>query len=79
MHDAIVKGSLERLNPIMMTALTTGLALLPLALALDQPGSEIQAPMSIVILGGLLTATFLNMIVIPVLFERWGIGYKKSS
>ena len=74
LHKAIIQGSLERLNPIMMTALTTGLALLPLALALDQPGSEIQAPMSIVILGGLLTATFLNMIVIPVLFEKWGIG-----
>jgi len=72
-HNAILQGSLERLNPILMTALTTGLALLPLALALDQPGSEIQAPMSIVILGGLITATFLNMIVIPVLFEKWGI------
>jgi len=72
-HNAILQGSFERLNPILMTALTTGLALLPLALALDQPGSEIQAPMSIVILGGLITATFLNMIVIPVLFEKWGI------
>ena len=55
-----------------MTAMTTGLALLPLALASDQPGSEIQSPMSIVILGGLITATFLNMIVIPVLYEKWG-------
>ncbi len=73
LRDAVMQGSLERLNPILMTALTTGLALLPLALAMDQPGSEIQAPMSIVILGGLLTATFLNMIVIPVLFERWGV------
>ena len=76
LKDAVVQGSLERLNPIMMTALTTGLALLPLALAMDQPGSEIQAPMSIVILGGLLTATFLNMIVIPVLFEKWGFRNK---
>jgi CzcA family heavy metal efflux pump len=73
LRDAVMQGSLERLNPILMTALTTGLALLPLALAMGQPGSEIQAPMSIVILGGLLTATFLNMIVVPVLFERWGI------
>ncbi|KAA3614131.1 MAG: efflux RND transporter permease subunit [Calditrichaeota bacterium] len=73
LHDAVVQGSLERLNPILMTALTTGLALLPLALAIGEPGSEIQAPMSIVILGGLLTATFLNMIVIPVLFEKWGV------
>jgi CzcA family heavy metal efflux pump len=76
LRDAVVQGSLERLNPIMMTALTTGLALLPLALAIDQPGSEIQAPMSIVILGGLLTATLLNMIVIPVLFEKWGVTNK---
>jgi CzcA family heavy metal efflux pump len=75
-RDAVVQGSLERLNPIMMTALTTGLALLPLALAMDQPGSEIQAPMSVVILGGLITATFLNMIVIPVLFEKWGVMSK---
>jgi CzcA family heavy metal efflux pump len=73
LREAIIQGSVERLNPIMMTALTTGLALLPLALSTDQPGSEIQAPMSIVILGGLLTATFLNMIVIPVLFAKWGV------
>lgn len=73
--QAVIQGSLERLSPIIMTALTTGLALVPLALAMDKPGSEIQAPMSIVILGGLLTATFLNMIVIPVMFVKWG---KKS-
>ncbi len=73
LQEAIFQGSMERLNPILMTGLTTGFALLPLALAIDQPGSEIQAPMSIVILGGLLTATFLNMIVIPVLFEKWGV------
>jgi len=81
LREAVVQGSLERLNPIMMTALTTGLALLPLALAMNQPGSEIQAPMSIVILGGLLTATLLNMIVIPVLFEKWGAspGQKEKT
>ena len=73
LKEAVLQGSVERLNPILMTALTTGLALLPLALAADKPGSEIQAPMSIGILGGLLTATFLNMIVIPVLFQKWGI------
>jgi Cu(I)/Ag(I) efflux system membrane protein CusA/SilA len=55
-----------------MTALTAGLALIPLALASHKPGSEIQSPMSIVILGGLLTATFLNMIVIPVLYLLFG-------
>ena len=71
--EAVVQGSMERLSPVLMTAMTTGLALLPLALAGDQPGSEIQSPMSIVILGGLLTATFLNLIVIPVLFVKWGV------
>jgi Cu/Ag efflux pump CusA len=72
--EAVVKGSLERLSPIMMTALTTGLALLPLALAAGRPGNEIQAPMSLVILGGLFTATILNMVVIPVLFHHYGQG-----
>ncbi len=70
--DAVVQGSMERLSPVLMTALTTGLALLPLALAADQAGSEIQSPMSIVILGGLLTSTFLNLIVVPVLYLKWG-------
>ena len=60
-----------------MTALTTGLALVPLALAMDKPGSEIQAPMSLVILGGLFTATFLNMLVLPVMFHKWGIDKSK--
>ncbi len=73
--DAVVQGSMERLNPVLMTALTTGLALFPLAISGHKPGSEIQSPMSIVILGGLLTATFLNLIVVPVLFVKWG---KKS-
>ena len=70
--EAVIQGSQERLSPILMTALTTGLALTPLAFAGNQPGNEIQAPLSVVILGGLLTATFLNMIIIPVLFVMWG-------
>ena len=72
LREAVIQGSLERLNPILMTALTTGLALVPLALAGDMPGSELEAPMAIVILGGLTTATFLNLAVIPALFEKWG-------
>ncbi len=71
-RQAVVQGSLDRLNPILMTALTTGLALLPLALGADKPGNEIQAPLSIVVLGGLVTSTFLNLVVIPVVFEKWG-------
>ena len=68
----MIRGSLERINPILMTALTTGFALLPLALAQGEPGSEIEAPMSLVILGGLITASFLNLIIVPVLFRKWG-------
>ncbi|MBD3299431.1 MAG: hypothetical protein GF341_12295, partial [candidate division Zixibacteria bacterium] len=72
LYEAVVQGSMERLSPILMTAMTTGLALLPLALAADKPGSELQSPMAIVILGGLITATFLNLVVVPVLFLKWG-------
>jgi Cu/Ag efflux pump CusA len=70
--DAVVRGSHERLAPILMTALTAGLALVPLVLASDHPGNEIQSPMAQVILGGLLTSTFLNLVIVPVLFRRWG-------
>ena len=72
LEDAVRRGSLERLAPVLMTALTAGLALIPLVLAGGEPGNEIQSPMGQVILGGLLTSTFLNMVVVPVLFRRWG-------
>ena len=71
MRQAVFQGSMERLNPILMTALTAGLALIPLAFGGGEPGKEIQTPMAIVILGGLLTSTFLNMIVVPVIYERF--------
>jgi hypothetical protein len=73
-RDAVFQGSIERLNPILMTALTAALALLPLAMGGGEPGKEIQAPMAIVVLGGLLTSTALNMVVVPVLFLKYGVG-----
>jgi CzcA family heavy metal efflux pump len=65
MTEAIVKGSMERLVPILMTALSAALGLLPLALASGKPGSELLAPLAVVVLGGLLTSTFLNLFVVP--------------
>jgi len=70
--EAVRRATTERLVPILMTALATGLALVPLALAVGQPGSDIQAPMATVILYGLLTSTALNMIVVPALYLRFG-------
>lgn len=71
LRDAVLTGSLDRLVPILMTALTAGLALIPIVLASGQPGNEIQAPMSAVILGGLTSSTLLNLLVIPPLFARF--------
>lgn len=68
LHEAVVKGSLDRLNPILMTALSSALALIPLAINGDLPGNEIQSPMATVILGGLLTSTFLNGFIIPIIY-----------
>jgi CzcA family heavy metal efflux pump len=73
LQEAVRRGSEERLAPVLMTALTAGLALIPLVIAGDRPGNEIQSPMGQVILGGLLSSTFLNLVVVPVLFERWGL------
>jgi len=68
----VMRGARERIAPIMMTALTTGLALLPLILAGDIPGQEIEYPMAVVILGGLVTSTLLNLLVVPTLYLRFG-------
>lgn len=68
-ENSIIHGSLDRLNPILMTALCSGLALIPLALQGDLPGNEIQSPMAKVILGGLLTSTLLNMYIVPIIYR----------
>jgi Cu/Ag efflux pump CusA len=68
LNESIISGSIDRLNPILMTALTAALALIPLALGGDKPGNEIQSPMAIVILGGLLSSTLLNIFIIPSVY-----------
>ena len=68
LHDCIIQGSLDRLNPILMTALSSALALIPLAVGGSLPGNEIQSPMAKVILGGLLTSTLLNGFIVPIVY-----------
>ena len=70
--DTALRGADERLVPILMTALVTGLGLLPLAIGSGEAGREIEGPMAIVILGGLLTSTVLNLLVLPTLALRFG-------
>jgi len=72
LRQAVLKGAVERLSPVLMTALAAGLALIPLALGAGKPGSELEAPMAIVILFGLLSSTFLNMVVVPAVYYRFG-------
>ena len=75
LYESIIQGSLDRLNPILMTALSSALALIPLAVKGDLPGNEIQSPMAKVILGGLLTSTFLNGFIVPVMY--WWLHRKE--
>jgi len=81
--EAVVRGSMERLVPILMTALTAALGLVPLVLAAGEPGSEILAPLSVVVLGGLLSSTFLNLVVVPagffLMFRNHPVGRPESS
>ena len=69
LHQRVIRGSIDRLNAILMTALTAGLALVPMVFNGDKPGNEIQSPMAIVILGGLLTSTLLNIYIVPMIYE----------
>jgi Cu/Ag efflux pump CusA len=71
-REAVERGARERLIPILMTAMAAGLALIPLALGGGKSGSEIQTPMAIVILCGLMTSTLLNMLVVPTMYLRYG-------
>jgi len=78
LYDSVVEGSLDRLNPILMTALSSALAMIPLAINGDLPGNEIQSPMAKVILGGLLTSTFLNGFIIPIVYLMMNKGKGKD-
>jgi CzcA family heavy metal efflux pump len=78
-REAVRRGALERLAPILMTALAAGLALIPLALGGGKPGNEIQTPMAIVILFGLLTSMLLNMVIVPALYLRFGRAVKPPT
>ena len=78
LYESVVEGSLDRLNPILMTALSSALAMIPLAINGDLPGNEIQSPMARVILGGLLTSTFLNGFIIPIVYLMMNKGKEKS-
>lgn len=79
LEQAVIQGSLDRLNPILMTALTTGLAAIPLMLASTKPGNELQSPMAFVIFGGLFSSTFLNMLLLPVLYLRYAAGLSDTT
>jgi Cu/Ag efflux pump CusA len=70
----VLRGARERLSPILMTALATGLAVIPLVIAGSLPGHEIEHPMAVVIIGGLVTSTFRNLFIVPALYLRWGRG-----
>ncbi len=74
-NETVLHGSIDRLNPILMTALTSALALIPLVFNGDKSGNEIQSPMAVVVLGGLLTSTLLNIYVMPIVY-KWFVERK---
>ena len=78
LRQCVHEGSVDRLNPILMTALTSALALIPLVINGDKTGNEIQSPMAVVVLGGLITSTLLNIFVVPIMYEWFEKRRKKS-
>jgi len=78
-RELVLRGSEERLAPILMTALATGLALLPIVIGGNRPGHEIEHPMAVVILGGLVTSTLLNLFLMPALYLRYGSKRKPTT
>jgi Cu/Ag efflux pump CusA len=70
--ETVLRGAQERLVPILMTAAVTALGLMPLAIGMNQPGQEIEGPMAVTVLGGLISSTLLNLVVLPALAERFG-------
>jgi Cu/Ag efflux pump CusA len=78
-RDLVIRGARERLSPILMTSLATGLALIPLVIFGERPGQEIEHPLAIVILGGLVTSTLLNLFVTPSLYLRFGKSRKEQE
>lgn len=78
-RELIIRGSEERLSPILMTAATTALALLPIALGGNKPGHQIEHPMAVIINGGLVTSTILNLVLMPVLYERFRARSRRKT
>jgi Cu/Ag efflux pump CusA len=79
LQETILQGSMDRLNPILMTAISSALALMPLVIQGGKTGNEIQSPMAVVVLGGLLTSTFLNIYVVPVVYELFQRKHPKRG
>jgi Cu/Ag efflux pump CusA len=75
----VLRGARERLSPILMTSLATGLALVPLVVLGNRPGHEIELPLAVVVLGGLVTSTLLNLVILPSLYLRWGRGRRQHA
>ena len=77
--ELVIRGARDRVPPVLITALVTGLGLLPIALGNGEAGKEVEGPMALVILGGLASSTVLNLIVLPLLYRRFGFGRDRAG